>query len=157
MKRIISLMLIGITVILLAGCSAATTEKESLKFKETLGGYALYRYKGDSKKTSFTVPDEYKGQPVVEIMDFALANAEYLKSITIGASIEKVGDWAFTNCGALKKYIVEENSKYFTAVDGVLYKKDMTELISFPNGKSPLQYDSNKLLTGGSEIVIPQS
>jgi hypothetical protein len=157
MKRTISLLLAIITVFLLAGCSGINGDTESLKFKETGGGYALYRYKGNSKKTSFAVPDEHNGKPVVEIMDFALANSEYLIKISIGSNIERIGDWAFTNCGALKEYTADENSKYFKAVDGMLYNKDMTELISYPNGKAPLQYDSDKRLTGGGEIVIPQS
>lgn len=150
-------MLAFITLLLMAGCSGMDGETESLQFKETQGGYALYRYKGNSQKTSFTVPDEYNGKPVVEIMDFALANAEYLTNISIGANVERIGDWAFTNCGALKEYTAAESSMYFKSVDGILYNKNITELISFPNGKAPLQYDGDGRLAGGSEIVIPQS
>ena len=157
MKRIISLMLAILTVFSLAGCSGLSSGEEKLKFKEAQGGYALYRYKGSSDKTEFTVPDAYEGRPVVEILDFALANAEYLTSISIGKNIAAIGEWAFTNSSKLTQIKAHPENSAFTDMDGVLYTEDMTELVAYPNGKTPLVLDAGGKITGGAEFVLPAS
>ncbi len=157
MKRMISLMMAFITLLLTAGCSGISDGEEKLKFKEAQGGYALYRYKGSSGKTEFTVPDVYEGKPVVEILDFALANAEYLTSISIGKNIAAIGEWAFTNSAKLTQIKAAPENNTFTDIDGVLYTKDMTELVAYPNGKTPLALDTGERVTGGAEFVLPVS
>lgn len=157
MKRLISLVLTFITLVLMAGCSGLSDGEEKLKFKEAGGGYALYRYKGSSDKTEFTVPDVYEGRPVVEILDFALANAEYLTSISIGKNIAAIGEWAFTNSAKLTEIKVHPENSAFSDMDGVLYTKDITELVAYPNGKTPLALDTGGKVIGGAEFVLPES
>lgn len=48
MKRIISILSALLLVLSIVGCAPANEDKESLKYKEVAGGYALYRYKGSS-------------------------------------------------------------------------------------------------------------
>lgn len=138
-----------------AGCTTGSGEK--LRFKTVSGGVALYRYQGGSSVTSFTVPDEYEGEPVIEILDFALANAEYLTSIRIGKNIVKIGEWAFTNSLKLTGFAVDAANPSFTDADGVLYTKDMTELVAYPNAKTPLILDADGNVTGGANVEIPAS
>lgn len=157
MKRTMTLILVlSIICVAFAGCSLpGGTEK--LRFKEVEGGVALYRYKGTSGKTLFVVPDEYEGRPVVEILDFALANAEYLTGISIGKNIAAIGEWAFTNSAKLTQIKVHPENSAFTDKDGVLYTNDMTELVAYPNGKTPLVLDAGEKVAGGAEVVLPES
>ncbi|HQK74382.1 MAG TPA: leucine-rich repeat domain-containing protein, partial [Clostridiales bacterium] len=136
-----------------AGCAAGNGEK--LRFKEAPGGYALYRYKGVSSVTSFSVPDEYGGRPVVEILDFALANAEYLTSIRIGKNIAAIGEWAFTNSQKLAAFDVDPANTRFVSVDGILYTKDMTQLVAYPNAKTPLVTGKDGKTAGGASVEVP--
>lgn len=155
-KMLTSLLILSTLVFAFAGCSLPG-DTDKARYKEVEGGFALYRYKGSSGKTVFTVPDEHEGRPVVEILDFALANAEYLTGINIGKNVNKVEEWAFTNSAKLTAFNVPFENSAFTDIDGVLYTKDMTELVAYPNGKTPLQYDSNEKVIGGAQIVLPES
>lgn len=153
-KSIIS-ALVAVLVIMLAFSSCAINQKGT-QYKETDGGAMLYRYNGASTETEFTVPDEYEGKPVVEIADFGLANAEYLTKITIGKNVAKINDWSLTNCQKLKEFVVHPENKYFTTIDGILYTKDLTELISYPNGKTELKRDEKDKACGGGELILPK-
>ncbi len=157
MKRMITVVLmLSVLTVSFSGCSLpGGTEK--LRFKEVDGGVALYRYSGTSGATLFVVPDEHEGRPVVEILDFALANAEYLTGISIGKNIAAIGEWAFTNSSKLTQIKVHAENSAFTDMDGVLYTKDLTELVAYPNGKIPLVSDTAGEIVGGAEFVLPDS
>ena len=93
---------------------------------------------------------------VKSIMDSAFYGEEYLEKVTLPESLEFIGDAAFAetaittvtlpknlqtfngtifNSQSIKEYKVHPDNPYFTAVSGVLYSKDMTELVAFPIGK----------------------
>ncbi len=82
--------------------------------------------------TEITVPDEYEGVPVTEIADFAGCNLENAEKINIGKNVEVIGVWAFENNQKLKEFYVDPENKYFCSVDGVLFTKDMKELLFYP-------------------------
>lgn len=144
-------------VILMLTFSSCSVNQKTTQFKDVEGGAMLYRYGGASTETEYTVPDDYQGKPVIEIDNFGLANAEYLTKIKIGKNVAKVNDWSFTNCTRLAEFVVDEENQYFTAVDGVLYTKDMTEIVSYPNGKTPLEKDDDGQVIGGGEYVAPST
>lgn len=55
-----------------------------------------------------------------------------LTSMHIPAALKSYGDNAITNMSSLTAYTVDPANNYFTAVDGVLYSKDLKTLQSFP-------------------------
>ncbi len=55
-----------------------------------------------------------------------------LTSLHIPANFASYGDNALTHMSSLTEYSVDPENQFFTAKDGVLYSKDMTELHSFP-------------------------
>ena len=142
---------------MLSFSSCTSESSDNLKYKEAENGYALYRYEGASTEKTFTVPDTYNDKPVTELMSFCISNSEYLEVLNIGENIEKIDPWALTNCPVLKAINVSENNKYFTSVDGVLYSKDMTKLIAYPNGKTPLVTGKDGKVTGGGTIKLPET
>jgi len=58
-----------------------------------------------------------------------------MTSITIPESVKKIGDATFANCGNLQTIFVDKKNKHYSSVDGVLFNKRKTKLISFPGGK----------------------
>lgn len=159
MKKIIKaaalVSVILAVALLLSSCSSPTGGK--LTYKPTDGGYGLHRTKSMSTQTEFTVEDTYEGEPVTELLAFSLANSEYLKVINIGKNIERIDIWALTNCPLLESIDVDENNPYFCSVDGVLYNKDMTELLVYPNGKTPLVKNESGEIIGGGTLVLPDT
>lgn len=148
---------LALLTVLLSFSSCTSESSGSLQYKDAENGYALYRYKGSSTEKSLTVPDTFNDKPVTELMSFCISNSEYLEELTIGENIEKIDPWALTNCPVLKAINVSENNKYFTSVDGVLYSKDMTKLIAYPNGRTSLVTDKDGKATGGGTIKLPDT
>ena len=89
--------------------------------------------------TSVTIPSSVK-----EIGGYAFSGCTGLKSVTIPSSVKKIGYGAFSDCTGLKSITVDKNNKNYTSVEGVLFNKDKTEILSYPNAK-------------GSSYVIPSS
>lgn len=147
-----------LTVVLLAlTFSSCGLSRTALSFEKNDSGYGLYRYQSVSTQAVLEIPDTYKNEPVNELMPFSIANAEYLKEVHIGSAVEKIDVWSFTNCPLLQAIHVDEANPYYKSVDGVLYNKDMTELLAYPNGKTPLVKDEKGNVTGGGEYVLPDS
>lgn len=93
---------------------------------------------------------------VKSIMDGAFYGEDKLKSVTLPDSLEFIGDSAFADTGIqsvvlpkklqtfngtifnsqnFTQYSVSPENPYFKAVDGVVYSKDMTELVAYPIGR----------------------
>jgi hypothetical protein len=67
-----------------------------------------------------------------------------LTTVTIPANVSAIGNAPFLSCPDLTAINVNSGNKFYSSSDGVLYNKDLTELIQWPNGKT-------------SEPVIPYS
>ena len=77
---------------------------------------------------------------LTEISNYAFEGCSALKKITIPASLTAVGHAPFYGCTELTEIIVAEENTGYVSVDGVLYDKDMTCLISYPCGKTATNY-----------------
>lgn len=101
---------------------------------------------------------------VKSIMDGAFYGEEKLKSVALPDSLEFIGESAFADTGIqsvvlpknlksfdgtifnsqnIKQYSVSPENPYFKAVDGVVYSKDMTELVAYPIGRFADGRDNN--------------
>ena len=88
-----------------------------------------------TKLVSVTIPDS-----VVNIGWGAFGYCKSLDSITIPDSVNKIGGCAFMYCESLTKInVVSENKKY-SSEKGVLFNKDKTKLICYPNAKTDKTY-----------------
>ena len=94
---------------------------------------------GCTSLKSVTIPSS-----VTEIGDSAFYGCTSLTSVTIPSSVTKIGIDAFVGCTGLKSITVDKNNKNYTSVEGVLFNKNKTEILSYPNAK-------------GSSYVIPSS
>lgn len=155
MRKKITASVLAVVLLVLCFSSCSLTGEKATEYKETEGGLALYRYTESSTETEFVIPDEVDGKPVVKVDRFGMANAEYLTKITIGKNVSEIDIWAFTNCSKLEAFEVDPENRYFTAIDGVLYNKDVTEILFYPNGKTPLIKDDKEQVIGGGEYVAP--
>ena len=89
-----------------------------------------------------------------------------LKTLNIPASVLSIGYGSFTGCTNLQSITVDAENVNYTSVGGVLYNKDMTTLLAYPN-KAGTVYEIPKgttsveayafCLTGIQEVDIPAS
>ena len=60
-----------------------------------------------------------------------------LKSVEISKYITDIGENAFSQCDNLAELVVDTENHNYCAQDSVLFNKDCTVLICYPNGKTP--------------------
>lgn len=80
--------------------------------------------------TSVTIP-----QSVTNIGEGAFLDCNNLTSILIPQNVTSIGGGAFSSCTSLTAINVDENNEYYCSDEGVLFNKNKTELISYPNAK----------------------
>ncbi len=70
----------------------------------------------------------------------AFSYNQYLKKVFMAKNIKDIDPTAFIACPQLDGYYVETNNPYFSSIDGVLFSKDLTSLIRYPEGKQDATY-----------------
>jgi hypothetical protein len=111
-------------------------------------GYAAFGK--DAELKSVTIPngvksiaaDAFNGcglksviipESVMHIGDRAFCGCGELESVAISAGVASIGKGVFGGCNALKLITVDSGNQAFTSIDGVLYTKDRSELVMWPN------------------------
>lgn len=122
----------------------------------------IIRYPSGKKDTEFEVPSTVK-----EIGNSCFSSCGNLKKIQITSNVEKLATSSFVNQGILTEINVVSENQYYSSEDGVLFNKDKTEFIKWPQGKSLKEYTvpgTVKTIKGGSfyasnikSIIIPPS
>ena len=98
----------------------------------------------DIGSKAVTIPSTIDRYKVTGIGWCAFSGCTGLKSITIPSSVTEIGENAFRGCKGLTSITADKNNKNYTSVNGVLFNKNKTEILAYPNAKS-------------SSYVIPSS
>lgn len=81
----------------------------------------------DCKFEHFVIPST-----VTQIDAHAFRMCSQLREITIPASVRQIGYSPFRGCIRLQNINVESGNPNYTSIDGILYNKNVTELIQIP-------------------------
>jgi len=96
---------------------------------------------GNSVFMGCTNLDNIKIPDGVKAIDYnVFKNCSSLTTITIPEGISDIKYGSFEDCSSLKEIVVESNNERYCSVDGVLFEKDMTKLIKYPNAKALSSY-----------------
>ena len=108
-------------------------------YKENETGYTLHQFVG--KEDGYTLHVDYVRneagktdftKPVTEVREFSMSCNEYVRFIFIGKNVTNLQTHCFYYTKNLMAVIVDPGNKTYTSVDGVLYTKDMSEIILHP-------------------------
>ena len=116
----------------------------------------------EAKLGEFTVPDT-----VTEIEQQAFIYCDGIWKITIPSSVTYIEDNILYECHSLCSFDVAPENQYYSSVDGVLFNKDQTRLVLFPQGRYEGYEIPDGVTTIGSnsffdciglrEVTIPDS
>ena len=106
------------------GCRHIT----SVKMPDSVRSIEWYAFKDCTSLESVSI------SPNVDFIgDGAFKGCSKLKSLFISANVRILYRWAFDECTSLSRIEVAEANKFFASKDGMLYSKDMTNLIKCPS------------------------
>ncbi|MBR5460168.1 MAG: leucine-rich repeat protein, partial [Clostridia bacterium] len=97
------------------------------------------RFKDLNKLKGITVPEDYSNYCTENGVLYSgdktvlYCYPQGLGEANIGKNVSEIGKLALYGCTGIS---VDPENEYFTVVDGVLYSKDMTELIFYPSAKT---------------------
>ena len=109
------------------GCSSLT----SVTIPDSVTDIGNFAFAYCSSLTSVTIPDS-----VASIGDFAFYFCTSLTSVTIPDSVTSIGAFAFGNCSSLTDINVAVANSNYSSLNGVLFNKSLTTLITCPGGLS---------------------
>lgn len=153
------LLRVSVAVVLLlgmaggfAGCGLKSYE--GFRYSPRDEGVVIRSYKEQSGRTVLTIPDTIDGRPVIGVENFGAFNTSGVKTVVIGKHVRDIGIWAFTNNSGLTEFRVDEENAQFSAVDGVLFSKDMKTLLYYPSKKG-VTVDRGGRVTAKASYTVP--
>ena len=97
----------------------------------------LIQYPAAKTDSTYAVPGT-----VTKILDFAFDGCRSLVSITIPGSVTSLGSyWVFDRCVSLTSITVDTSNTSYTSENGVLFSKDMSQLIRYPPAKADASFE----------------
>jgi hypothetical protein len=86
----------------------------------------LYSYPGGAPG-AYTVPTN-----TTTIVSAAFEYSTGVSSLTIGTNVTSIGQFALYDCSSLAAISVNATNAFFTSTNGVLFNKNLTQLIQYP-------------------------
>ena len=124
-----------------------------LHWKEVEGGYELTSATivvEKKKFTTFEIPSEFNGKPVVAIGNAAFFAWNDLETITIPDTVTRIGDGAFAFCSSLKSIVIPNSVTYLG--EEVFKGCGSLELVTFPENMTVIK--SNTFELGAFSMTI---
>lgn len=120
----------------------------------TLDSEGTLTISGEGEMYEYGIPwEDYKNDIKSIVIEEGVTNIAWgvfynyrnVTSVTIPASVSEISYYSFPGCSSLTALHVDPDNAEYISVDGVLYTKDKTKLIKYPDNKE------------GTEYVIPAS
>jgi len=98
-------------------------------------GEVLIKYPSAANESSYLIPTSVKF-----IESNAFYNCKKLENINIPNSIKEIDENNFEACSMLQIITVDNDNLKYKSIDGVLFNKNTTKLLKYPDGKNATSY-----------------
>ena len=125
----------AIGIILSIFFSIYALRNDEFEYKELGNGYQLSKYSNPGTVFDVNIDsvDGDTAKPVTEIREYAFNCDEKIRTINIGKNVEKIDGKSFYSCWNLENVFVDDDNPNYCDIDGVLYNKELTEIIYYPS------------------------
>lgn len=142
-KKVVVVITLLIAIFASIYLSVRAVHSDLYKYSELPDGtYKLERFanSGDIRDVTidYVVVDFETGEkdlskPITEIGEYAFNCDETIHSITIGKDVKKIDSKSIYSCWWIQNVFVDKENQYYCDLNGVLYNKDVSEIIFYPN------------------------
>ncbi|MBR6679637.1 MAG: leucine-rich repeat protein [Clostridia bacterium] len=117
------------------------TDANGLEFRSNGDGTCSVIGIGTCEAVELKIPAKSpQGESVTSISDRAFEDCYEIMTISIPASVKTIGTGAFRGCGGLSFINVDALNPSFCSSEGVLYSKDKSVLVCYPQSRSGSRY-----------------
>ena len=138
-RQVLDVFLHGMNLLLVEPISTEATEEDG----EWVDEYGV-KYSADRKKLIRAPESLCKNYRVLDgtvvICDEAFYWCRNLQEIALPSGVTSIGKNAFYWCWHLQEINVTESNKAYSAIDGVLYTKDLKTIICYPQRKEDKKF-----------------
>lgn len=133
-KKILVIIILIFAIALSVFFSVRAVHSETYDFEQTEKGWQLSKFSNPGEITELTIDfcEGDESRPITSVREYAVNCDDKLISITIGKDVEEIDGKSFYSVWNLQNIYVDKDNKYYCDLDGVLYNKDMTEVICYP-------------------------
>ena len=124
----------GLTAVNVAEGNANYCSADGILFSKDMSTLLIYPA-GKTDTSDYTIPDS-----VTRINTGAFAGCDGILSVTIPAGLEEVTYRTFETCYNLAAINVAEGNANYCSLDGVVFNKAMSKLVTYPIGKADASY-----------------
>lgn len=140
------------------------TSLKRIILPKTLKTISRGMFDGCTSLETIVIPES-----VLELGDFAFSNCVSLKRLTLPKYLKTISQrYPFWDCTSLESIDIDDSNLYFKSSDGILFNKDETQIIAFPQSYKRRVYNvpktvislHNRLFHGCvhlEEVIMPPS
>ncbi|MGN1123492.1 MAG: leucine-rich repeat protein [Eubacterium sp.] len=153
-------IIVVIVLLIAIGCSiflsVRAVHSDTYKYKDLGDGtYELVKFSNPGDVKEITIDyvvdletgEKDKSKPISVINEYAFNCDEILNSISFGKDVKKIDGKSIYSCWWVQNVWIDDENPYYCDLDGVIYTKDLTEIVFYPNDhdkylRAKLGYDN---------------
>lgn len=155
-KKIVVVITLLIAIFAAMFFSVRAVHNDEYKYKELEDGtYELVKYSNPGSVKEVTIDyvvdlktgEKDLSKPITVINEYAFNCDEILNTINIGKDVKSIDGKSIYSCWWLQNVWIDDENESYCDVDGVIYTKDMTKVVFYPNDhdkylRAKLGYDN---------------
>lgn len=155
-NKIIVVIILVIAISLSIFFSVRAVHSDTYEYKDLGDGtYELVKFSNPGDITEITIDyvvdletgEKDETKPISVINEYAFNCDEVLNSISFGKDVRKIDGKSIYSCWWVQNVWIDDENPYYCDLDGVIYDKDLTEVVFYPNDhdkylRAKLGYDN---------------
>ena len=141
-KKTVFVIVLLIAIFAAMFFSVKAVHSDLYKYKELPDGtYELVKFSNTGNITDLTIDyvvdlktgEKDLSKPITSIHEYAFNGDETLHNITFGKDVKYIDSKAIYSCWYVRNVWIDDENPYYCDIDGVVYNKDVTEAVFYPN------------------------